>query len=309
MAEVVRAPALDRAAHGQGAGVVLPRGDSTAWTGRREDGRYVDRRTTLPLSTVAQLAAVVRAPAFDPAAAGHSAGVGAPRGDGTDPAAEPANVDRRSTVRIRPVAQLAAVVRAPALDRAAHGQGAGIAASRSDGTHPAAEPGNVDRRSTVRIRPVAQLADRVRAPAFDPAAAGHSAGVVVPRGDGADPAAEPANVDRGKAVRLCPLSQFAAVVVAPAFDPAAAGHGAGVAPARGDGADPDAEPANVDRRSTVRIRPVAQLAAVVRAPALDPAAAGQRAGVYASHGDGSDPAAEPANVDRGEPFNLRPVAQ
>ena len=250
---------------------------------------------------------VVVAPAFDPAAAGHSAGLSALRGDGADPTAEPANLDRRRAAGSEDlwvvaafgtravVAQLAEVVPAPALDPAAHGQGAGNAASRSDGTHPAAEPGNVDRRSTVRIRPVAQLADVVSAPALDPPAAGHSAGVVVPRGDGADPAVEPANVNRRNTVGIRPVAQLADRVRAPALDPAAAGHSAGVAmeAPRGDGADPAAQRANVNRRNTVRLCPVAQFAVVVSAPALDPAAAGQRAGVLLPRGDGLTPLLSP----------------
>jgi len=147
--------------------------------------RYVDRRTTALLSAVAELTLVVPAPALDPAAASQRASVAGSRGDGTDPAAELANVDWGRAVRIRPVAQLAVAVRAPALDPAAAGQGAGVVESRGDGADPAAEPANVDRGRLGLGRPVAELAVVVQAPALDRTGAGQRAGVAGSRGDGA----------------------------------------------------------------------------------------------------------------------------
>ena len=58
-------------------------------------------------------------------------------------------------------------------------------------------------------------------------------------------------------------------------------------------------------------RAVAQLAVAVVAPALDPAAAGQRAGVVTAGGDGRHAAGQPAHVHRRDACRSscrRPVA-
>src|SRR5204863_6630483 len=121
------------------------------------------------------------------------------------------------------------------------------------------------------------------------------------RGDGCDAARKPGDVDRSESGARRPVTELAAVVVAPALDPACARERAGVGAAScGDGGDAACETGNrKDRDRTVDPRPVAELAVAVGAPALHSASARQRAGVQSAGGDGGDTACEPNDVYRG----------
>jgi hypothetical protein len=67
---------------------------------------------------------------------------------------------------IVPVAQLADLIPAPALDRAGAGEDAGVFEPRGNSADTAAEAAHVDRWGAVRLRPVTQLAIFVPAPAL-----------------------------------------------------------------------------------------------------------------------------------------------
>lgn len=115
------------------------------------------------------------------------------------------------------------------------------------------EVGRADRLQHVAGQAVvaaadAELAQCMRTPALDPTASGEGAGVGTTRGDGADPAAQSADIDRNQAIGVgAAVTKLSVAVAAPALDPAADGEGAGVGKACGDGADPAAQPADIDR--------------------------------------------------------------
>ena len=155
-----------------------------------------------------------------------------------------------------------------------------------DGSDPIAEPADVHRGKAIRLRPVAQLAVIVRAPALDPAAAGQRAGVVAARRDRTDPAGEPLTSTGVSAIRCACRRPAGRIVVTPALDPAAAGQRAGVVIPAAIAVTPLSSPLTSTGVSAVRRRAVAELAVTVTAPALDRAAAGQSAGVVAPDANG-----------------------
>src|SRR5439155_1061441 len=148
-------------------------------------------------------------------------------------------------------------------------------------------------------RPVAELAVGVEAPALDPAGARQRAGVVGAGCDGRDAACKPGNVDRGRAVGLRPVAELAVGIVAPPLDPACARERAGAVAAGGNGGDAACKTNDVDRGRAAGCPPVAELAAAVVAPALDPACARERAAVQAGSADGGGGAGAPEPVDGG----------
>ncbi len=222
----------------------------------------------------------MRTPALDPAAGGQGTGVQAARGDGADPAGQSADVHRSQALGGGAVTELAVVVEPPALDPAAGCAGASVNVARGDGADPAGQSADVHRREALGGGAVTELAVEVYAPALDPAASGAGAGVLgARRSDGSDPAGESADVHRGQALGGGAVTELAEGVAAPALDPAAGGEGAGVIAARGDGADPAGQSADVHRREALGGGAVTEQAACVVAPALDPTAGGERASV------------------------------
>src|SRR5437016_3443811 len=160
-----------------------------------------------------------------------------------------------------------------------------------DSDDAARKPGDVDRGRAVGLRPVAERAVVIVAPALDPASARERAGVGAAGGDGGDAAGKPGGGDGGQAGAGRRVAELAVVVVAPALDPACARERTAVVDARGDGGDAACKPGDVDRSESGARRPVTELAVVVVSPALDPACARERAGVgAASCGDGGDAA-------------------
>src|SRR5207249_2747189 len=175
---------------------------------------------------------------------------------------------------------------APALDPARSGEGAGVVDAGCDRTHPACKPGDVTRGVPFGGRAVAELTVFVDAPALGPARSGEGAGVVAAGCDRAGPGCKPGGVARGAPRAAGPVAGGAGGVAAPALDPARSGEGAGVEVAGCDRTHPACKTREVDRGVPVGDRAVAELAPVVRAPALDPARARQRAGVLEAGGDG-----------------------
>ena len=119
-------------------------------------------------------------------------------------------------------------------------------------------------------------------------------------GDGADPAGQAADVHWGQAVGRAAVAELAIEVPAPALDPAAGGEGAGVSLARGNGADPAGQAADVHWGQAVGRAAVTESADDVQAPALDPASGGEGAGVGVARSEGADPADQSTDVHRGQ---------
>src|SRR5207245_2489860 len=236
-----------------------------------------DRRGAGRPRPAAERAVVVVAPALDRTGGEQRARMVEAGADRGDPAAQAADGDRRRADRRRPFAELAVVVVAPALDRAAGEQCAGVVAAGPDRGDPAAQAADGDRRGAARPRPVAELAVEVLAPALDRPAGEQRARMVDAGADRADAAPEAAEGDRRRAVCPRPVAELAAAVVAPALDCPAAEQRARMVEAGADRGDPAAQAANGNRGRAGRPRPAAELAAAVVAPALDCPAAEQRA--------------------------------
>ena len=125
-------------------------------SGRRRDPGYVDGGCAPGGGPVPELALIVIAPAFDPAARQQGARVGlAQRNSGRR--RDPGYIDGGVAVRGGPVPELALIVIAPALDRAARQQCARVGlAQRNSGRRR--DPGYVDGGCAVRGGPVPELA-------------------------------------------------------------------------------------------------------------------------------------------------------
>ena len=168
----------------------------------------------------------VKAPALDRPAARQRADVTEADGDrGHAPLESPetsTGVELFSMVVPFP---LPGVVVAPALGRAPAREGAAVDAARRDGGHPTREPGNVDRdradhrRRWVRVlgRVLANVVARDRPEPPLVSAQLWNAPTAI-----ADPAPEPGNIDRDRAVRGRPVPELTEGVGAPALDRAPA---------------------------------------------------------------------------------------
>src|SRR5258706_5837098 len=205
--------------------------------------------------------------------------------NGADPTGQPGVVPGGVALDECAVPDLAVHVVTPALHPAGGGQGAGVIGSHRNGADAAGEPADVHGRVALDGRAVADLAVGVVAPALDAAAGGQGAGVEVAGCDGADAAGEPADVHGCETLGGGAIAQPATAVVAPALDAAAGGQGAGVIHARCDRNHPAGQPGHVGGCGAVNGRVIAELAVAVAAPALDPAAGGQGAGVGPSRPD------------------------
>ncbi len=337
-----------------------PRGDRSGWPRRPQDDRradcevHVHRDATGGCRAIAELPRSVVAPARYPSAAREGTGVIAPaRGDRPNAAGEPSDNNRNPAGQPRAVAELAALVAAPAADPTAARDGARVFAAHrnpsctrfeaeySDGDqtpgrrvghcrvrygaipeladmvvapahHPAAarERARVlharcDRRHAVRQahhvdrdaaggrRAIPELPVFVEAPALHPARGRDRTGVVVAGADRADAAREAEDIDRaaGAAGRAGP-------VVAPALDAAAARERTGVQPARRDCRHAARQAYDINRNAAVGVLPVPELAATVVSPALHATAAGERASVDLARVDRHHPAREAHDIDR-----------
>ena len=144
---------------------------------------------------------------------------------------------------------------------------------------------DVHRRIAVRRRPVTQLTQRVPAPAFHGACAGHRAGMPESGGHGDDAARQAADIDgRQPVIRQRAVAQLAIAVPAPAFDTAGARDGAGVqGPCRHrDDSARQADDVTGYGASSAEgrvTRPVADLSVKVVAPAAEPAGAREPTGM------------------------------
>ena len=67
------------------------------------------------------------------------------------------DIDRRVTVLVRPITELARDVVPPTLDSARARESARVEAANGDGGNLASQPEYVDRRAALFIRPVAEL--------------------------------------------------------------------------------------------------------------------------------------------------------
>src|SRR5207245_597792 len=142
------------------------------------------RGRAVGLHPVADLAVVIGSPALDRACARERAALGAAGGDGGDAACKPGDVDRGQPGGRRAVAELAVAVGAPALHSASARQRAGVQGAGGDGGDTACEPNDVYRGRAAGLRPIAELAIAVVAPALDSACARERTAVRVPCGDG-----------------------------------------------------------------------------------------------------------------------------
>jgi hypothetical protein len=176
---IVHPPALGRAVVEQGASVAPARSDRLDATLKRADG---DGRGLIAGSRVAELTEVVTAPTGDGARTVKRTGMVAACGYGDD-AGKSADGDWNRTWAPRSVTELTDVVAAPALDCTGGEQRTGVMTACGDGDDAARQ--STDRHGNIaRIwRSVAELAVAVAAPAFDPAGAGHRAGVIAPHRD------------------------------------------------------------------------------------------------------------------------------
>src|SRR2546421_73062 len=111
------------------------------------------------------------------------------------------------------------------------------------------------------------------------------------------------------AVDRRPVAELADVIVAPARDSAHAGERTGVVAAGGDRGHAAGKPGDGDRGLAVGRRPVPELTVVVAAQALDPAGAGERAGVVETGGDRGHAAGEAGDGPRGMAVGPRPVPE
>ena len=255
---------------------------------------HVDRRRAVDIRAVAQLTHGVGAPALGRTGARHSARVVAARADRGHPARQADHVDRRRAVGGSAIAELTSpLVGAPALDRAAARQRAGVVAADGDRGHPAREAADVDRRQAgVFDRAVAELTIRVVAPALDRAAARQRARVAVAVGVDRDhPAGEPHDVDRRRAVVGRAVAEL--TPVAPALDRA----------------DPARQADHVDRRGAVGGSAVAELTIGVVAPALDRPGGRHRTREVAAGADRDHPAGQALDADRPGAVGRRAVAE
>ena len=105
------------------------------------------------------------------------------------------------------------------------------------------------------------------------------------RDDNVHTATQPYHVHQHIALRGCAIPQVFIVAIAPACDPEAGDHGAGVPVARGEGNHPTQRcctccvRAHVHRCEALCRRATAQLPPSVASPALDSTACGQNAGM------------------------------
>ena len=177
LAAVVAPPAEDGLAGGQGAGVEAAHGDfeHPAAQAAHRHGRAAAR-----VGAVAELAAEIFAPAEHCAEVGECAGVLSARADRCDAASEPAHRSGGVAGRGGAVPQLSRSVVAPAQGRASVRNRAAVMTPRSDCGRTAGEAADADRIVAGRIGPVAELPERIGAPAADRAGAGECAGVIGP---------------------------------------------------------------------------------------------------------------------------------
>src|SRR4029453_3635892 len=101
---------------------------------------------------------------------------------------EPVDVDRGEVVFRRPVAELAEVVVAPALDSLRTRERTCVAEAGCDCNHSAGEPGDVDRCVTVGSRSITKRAGEVVPPTFDATGTGQGTAVQAAHGDCGHPA-------------------------------------------------------------------------------------------------------------------------
>ncbi len=144
----------------------------------------------------------------------------------------PETVTGTRAIRPGAVAELALVVLAPALNRAAaqHRAGVLVTCGNRDGVSDAR---NRDGHGAIRRGAVAELAFAVVAPALNRAVAQQRAAVILARGN-RDGIGDARNPDGHEAIRPGAVAELALVVLAPALNRAAAQQRAAVILARGD---------------------------------------------------------------------------